>query len=116
MSHLIITQSPTTRVVLPIFPGFKINPVRLESSRTAVAGNVIRQVSTIHASTAVATYSGPVERSKADTLATMHETSSNVRVFFRNRIYDAVMSFDPGDFAGRNQQVRIRLGIVREIP
>ena len=112
---LIITQSPSIRIVLTAPKDFQINPSRMSSERTAVAGNVIRQLSTLHASSARPVFSGPVRKADADALETMHSTSSSVRIFWRNHQYSATMAVERGEWNGRFVQMRLTFSITREI-
>jgi hypothetical protein len=110
-----ITQSPSTRVELPDASGFEIRPRRARAARTAVAGNVIRQESALHASTAEATYSRDVDRTLADAIETIHTTSSAVTVFYRNVRYQATISLQENrPLSPVRSRLSFTLSIVRE--
>lgn len=109
-----VCQSPSTRVELPNAPGFAINPTRAMSARTAVAGNVIRQESALHASTAVAQYSREIDADLAATLETMHAANSAVTLWYRNVQYQATMSLQAFPVTLNRTRVDITFRIVRQ--
>ena len=115
MSVLIITQSPNLRVELPAINGFSIQIVRMGSNRTAVAGNVIRQYSTLHISSAEASYQFKIDKAKADILEEMHVASPTVNIHWRGKSYSASMVYRSGNWHGRKIEVDIRFGLVREL-
>ena len=110
-----VTQSPSTCVVLPDAPGFEIRPRRARAARTAVAGNVIRQESALHASTAEAIYSREVDRDLAESIETIHATRSAVTIWYKNRQYQATLSLEQSiPVSSRRSRLSFRLAIVRE--
>ncbi len=109
-----ITQGATLRVILPDASGFAINPKRMTASRTAVAGNIIRQESILHASSAEANYSREIDKTDAAILEQMRDASSSVTLHYRNKKYSASMTVDFGDTRGDRVGVQIRFGIVRQ--
>jgi hypothetical protein len=105
-----------TRVNLPEISGFGIAPLRSQASRTALAGNVIRQVSELHASSGEASYSNTLARSLADALNSIHAATHAVTLTHRNKVYEAVMHFAPKWSAQPGKiDVDINFYVVREI-
>jgi hypothetical protein len=102
-------------LALPEVAGFKISPIRMQAERTAVAGNLIRQESVLHASSAMAVYARDLPADTAAILRTMHAASSAVVVHFRNVGYAATMRAEFEDKAGGMVAVSMRLGIVRQL-
>lgn len=94
---------------------FGVNPSRFEASKVSVAGNVIRQTSILHASTATATWSGILDAETASTLKTMHETSAQVTIHYRNTGYTATMKYSEAPATGDQVAVSLQFGIIAEI-
>ena len=110
-----ITQSPSICVVLPDAEGFEIRPRRARAARTAVAGNVIRQGSALHASTAEAVYSREVERNLAEAIETIHATRSAVTIWYKNVQYQATLALEQSiPVNGQRSRLSFRLAIVRQ--
>lgn len=110
-----ITQGATSRVVLPDAPGFAINPKRMSSARTAVAGNIIRQESLLSASSAEAIYNFAISKTDAAILEAMRDVSSVVTLHYKNKVYSALMTPEFGDpLGGKKVMVSLRFSIVRQ--
>jgi hypothetical protein len=109
-----VTQG-SNQVVLPAADGFNFNPARMSSARVAVAGNVIRQESVLHASSAEATYSREITTDQRDALLAMYSSSSSVTVHYRNVGYSAVFRPSFATLDGGKILAEIKFSVVRRI-
>lgn len=105
----------TFRVHLPFNKDFAINPKRPSSARTAIAGNVIRQTSALHASSATATWEGLIPISDASMLESIRTLSATVTLWHLNKIYTAMAEIEIKPPTNQKQNVVINFGIVKEI-
>ena len=94
-----------------------MNPRRFTASRRANAGNVIRQTSAYHVSTADVLYKGLISTANATEITAIHEAGSSVYLTVRGRVFLASMdleSLEPTDVPGR-WNISARFGIVSEV-
>jgi hypothetical protein len=113
---MIYISQGSLQAVLPDVAGFRVSPRRMTAQKTAVGGNVMRQYSLLHESSAVAYYNNLIDSETAEVLEQMHGSASNsVILCWRNISYVAALDYDGEPAAAGQHQVSLTLSITRRV-
>ena len=114
---MISISNSTSCIQIPNAMGCAVNPRRFTAARRANAGNVIRQSSAFHVSSADVAYKGIITKAQADAIALLHEVGASIYLAIRGRVYVASLdlaSLEPNE-APTRWNVVINFGIISEV-
>jgi hypothetical protein len=102
------------RIALTPDPEFQLNSFRPRSSKTALAGNVIRQTAALHASSATGAWNGLVSLAEKTDLEAIKAASSTATIHHYNKHYLADVQISFGAIQGKLINCTIQVGVIEE--